>query len=297
MAKTIIIGGGVAGLIAAYYNPESIVIDKNPLGQLNTPFIPGPRLLKVDEYTENFLKNLGIKFHKETINIGYSTNGDTLVENNTAFKEKYSKWTRGTSKIESSFLSSGESQIEIFTDGSNDFYNKVFQKLYDTVKNQIISATVKEINVKSKVIKTDADSYVYKNLISTINLKILCKLLNIDEIVPKTTDKNFVCCSYNNKRDKELSEKYHYIYCINGIYSRKTYFENYIVYETLIPFKDDIDNIDGNKIIGKANNLPIQIVNSIDIRNLKGIELLGRFAQWNHSIKATELIEYYETKN
>ena len=33
-------------------------MDPNPLGQLRTPFSPGPRLIQHNEYTEKFVKSL-----------------------------------------------------------------------------------------------------------------------------------------------------------------------------------------------------------------------------------------------
>ena len=50
MENNYILGGGPAGLIAAYYLKDHWVVDKKPLGQLTIPFIPGPRLL---QYTPN----------------------------------------------------------------------------------------------------------------------------------------------------------------------------------------------------------------------------------------------------
>lgn len=296
MAKNnLILGGGVAGLIAAFYNSDFIVLDKNPLGQLNTPFVPGPRIFKVDEYTEAFLNKLGVDFHKETIKIGFTKDSKTVIECDDYFRESYSKLTRGTQKIEKSFLSSGATEIEIFTDGSDNFYKKVFEKLYENVKDRVKESLVMKINSKNKVVKTETEELHYDKCISTLNLNVLCKILGITEIKPKSSKKHFVCTEYSNDFDKELSEQFHYVYSTNGIYSRKTYFKDYIVYETLIPLSY-IKDLEHNRIIKIINNLPIQIVNSINLQKIQGIELLGRFAQWNHSIKATEIIKQYESR-
>jgi thioredoxin reductase len=53
-----ILGGGPAGLIAAYYFKDYKIIDKNPLGQLNIPFIPGPRLLQYTKNMDSFMKEV-----------------------------------------------------------------------------------------------------------------------------------------------------------------------------------------------------------------------------------------------
>ena len=41
----------------------------------------------------------------------------------------------------------------------------------------------------------------------------------------------------------------------------------------------------------KFENLPIQIKNSIDIRRVDGVDMLGRFAQWSHQVKANEVLD------
>ena len=60
--KNYILGGGPAGLAAAYFLKEYKVIDKNPLGQLNTPCVPGPRLLQYTpemmEFITKFIKGM-----------------------------------------------------------------------------------------------------------------------------------------------------------------------------------------------------------------------------------------------
>ena len=291
-----ILGGGVAGLIAAFYNPDYHFIDLNPMGQLNAPFIPGPRIIKDDKNSRNFLDKLKIKYAGTTAEVGYVNKQNIAVHLTDEFKKNYSIITRGTDIVEKSFLSSGESSIKILSDGSDDFYNSVFKKLYELVKDRHIASKVSEISLKNKVIKLEDGTLLsYDKCISTLNLNIFCSLAGISKYIsPEIKTKNFVCCKYNEQVDIELSKKFDYVYSISGLYSRKTYFDDYIVYETILPTHDS-KILEGNEIIKTANNVPIQIVNSIDIQNIGGIEMLGRFAQWKHSIKSNEIIDKYES--
>lgn len=293
-----ILGGGPAGLIAAFYNPDYQIIDKNPMGQLNLPFVPGPRILKVDEYSKRFIERLGIEYTTKFIYVGYSPDGTIVEEEATQqFKEDYSKITRGTTKIEASFLSSGENEIEIFvTKTGEDLYYKVFENLTQLLEHRIINKNVEFLSTKRQVLGWEGITTPYDNVISTININILTKLLGLEPLNLVALKKHFVQCSYNQERDIENSQKFHYVYSTNGIYTRKTYFKDYIVYEMCQPYEDisDTPTIHGNKVIKALNNIPIQINNSIDFRNIQGIELVGRFAQWNHSIKANEIIAKYE---
>jgi len=306
-----ILGGGPAGLIAAFYNPDYKIIDKNPMGQLNLPFVPGPRILKVDEYSKKFIERLHLDYYLKTIHIGYASDGINVVdEATTEFKQNYSQITRGTAKIEDSFLSSGENQIEVFASSTGeDLYYKVFAILTEQLKDRIIAANVSSIDTKDRLIGLDRTDFLYDNVISTLNINILFKLLGLQDLGLVALKKHFVQCSYNNPIDIENAKKYHYIYSTDEQYTRKTYFKDYIVYEMLEPFDEqnrkfnivsgenvifDLSQIQGNKVIKALNNIPIQINNSIDFRNIQGIELVGRFAQWNHSIKANEIIAKYE---
>lgn len=291
-----ILGGGVAGLISAFYLNDYVIIDQNPLGQLNLPFIPGPRIIKSNENSISFIKKLGIEFQEKKVLVGYTENGHKLLDDLTdQFKKDYSLITRNTDKVESSFLSSSEKEITILTDGTDLFYNKVFEKCYELVADRIIKSKVISINTKSKTIQTDNELMDYEHVISTLNLKILTKILNIDNEVINLNclKKHFVQCSYDNDYDINIASKnYHYIYSTNKQYTRKTYFKDYIVYEMCE--ENDSSHIESNKVINRICNVPIQIQNSLDIRNLHGIDLIGRYAQWNHSIKANEIINLYE---
>lgn len=301
-----ILGGGPAGLIAAFYNPEFQIIDKNPMGQLNLPFVPGPRILKVDEYSKRFIDRLGIEYTTKKIRVGYSFNGiDVVSEADQKFKEEYSFITRGTTKIETSFLSSGENEIEVFaSENGDDLYYKVFAVLTDLLKDRIVGANVSSINTKNRTVGVEINDakcdLMYDDIVSTLNINIMFKLLNLEPLNLAASKKHFIQCEFTNPEDIENAKKYHYIYSCNRIYTRKTYFKdnfrNYIVYEFCQPYEEilDVPSIQGNKVIKHINNIPIQINNSIDFRNIQGIDLVGRFAQWNHSIKANEIIAKYE---
>jgi len=297
MKRNLILGGGVAGLIAAFYNPDYEIIDSAPLGQLNALFSAGPRIIIDTVFARNFLNKLGIEYQTHEVIIGYTKDGYAQVPFDDNFKQIYAEKTHNTKKLEKSFLSSGSSIIYCLSDGTDEFYNNVFKKVYEIVRkrNVVTNSAITNIDLKNKLMQTKFDEFEYVNCISTLNLKIFCKLAQIDDIHPQSSNKHFVFCTYNNERDVELSKRFSYIYSITGWYTRKTYFKNYISYELSAPY-ENFSNAEGNKVIGKFYNAPFQIVNSIDIRNIGGIEMLGRYAQWNHSIKSNEIINYYESR-
>jgi hypothetical protein len=304
MKNNYIIGAGPAGLIAAYYMPDYKLVDKSPLGQLKAPFIPGPRLL---QSTPNMLKLIKEIFpdwwiNIQTAKVGYSENGESTDMPSKEFKSKYVEKTRGTKSIEGSHLSEGKNEIEHIELGamSQESYAKVFNRLLEIIKErgQLIQQSISNIDVVNKTITINDDQQIhpliygqYDNIISTINLNILSKLapeMDLDLSELKTKGKCFYKTDYNAK-SKFFVSKYSYVYSADTEWTRKTYFDNYIVYESVEPITSE--TIERNKVEMKFENLPIQIVKSKNIDSVNGIKMLGRFAQWNHKIKANEALD------
>lgn len=304
MGRNYVIGGGVAGLLVSLIKGYTI-IDKNPLGQLNLPFIPGPRILKKDKYVEKLLNDLNIEYHSEIQKIGYKYENQILKDLSYEYALKYSIITRKTNKVEKSFMSSGENEIEILTDGSEDFYSTVFQKIFNLQKDNIIFENITKIDtVEKNLFFENGENIKYDNLISTINFNIFTELACLPlKITQKPNFKHFYKCEYVNPEDIELSKKYSYIYSINGKWTRKTYFKDYIVYEVTDTFNEYLKEmkealnfvnssfeIENNTII-KNISAPLQLESSIGINNIANIKMLGRYAEWNHKIKANEILK------
>lgn len=291
-----VIGGGISGLIEAYYN-NAFCIDTNFLGQLNTRFCPGPRIFKHNEKVVNFIikiyKELGerVVIDTQLLKIGYEDElGNISNIASDDFKRKYSLITRGKEQYEPSFLSSGENKIlaiQLFDLDVYDSYNLVFIRLLKLLERRGAIMTEKVVNIDylQNQFTTDKNTYRYDNLISTINLNILLKILKMTEEdleMPKLEleKKNFY------KLPKQESE-YAYVYCINGIYTRRTFFPQYTVVETN-------GNVIQHDVLDKYEGLPLQIKNSLNFTSIQGIQLSGRYAEWNHSVKANQIIERYE---
>lgn len=298
-----ILGGGPAGLIAAYYLSDHKVVDKSPLGQLNLPFIPGPRLLQHTKNMESFIKEVLPEedLRNEIATIGFNENNivtDSPTEN---FRSLYSKKTRGTSDSESSFLSEGMTEIKHIeiSDYGEDSYKFLFTRLLEIIKErgQLIEATVENIDSINKTISfDDGTEGEYHHIISTLNLNILKKIHPIFDVdLDLSTSKK---CFYQAEYKSDIKDSYDknhpslwydYVYSSDTNWTRQTFFRDYIVYESAEPIKGD--SIQGNKVLLKFENLPIQINKSIDIRRIDGIDMLGRFAQWSHKMKANEVLD------
>lgn len=308
-----ILGGGVAGLILGWYTGYKI-IDTNPLGQLGLRFIPGVRVIKDDQYSRHFCEDvLGVGFapllKRQLIKVGYEDTTGEYVNLSEDFKRMYSMKTRGKYEYETSFLSSGENEFYALTlddDGAvmdpNDFYVYIFKRLFDVMKNRnkIISAKAERIDIAKKHITlSNKTKLKYWSLYSTIRLDQLLKICGMHpvslglheeqfEIIPK----HFYQTLKYNVND-ENGRKYNYVYSLKKDYTRKTYFKDYIVYETTHELPFGVNEIDGNVIIDRYENVPLQIKNSRNpiVDKFHNIKLVGRFGQWHHSIKSNEIIK------
>lgn len=307
----LILGGGPAGLLAGMVHIDHKIIDMNPMGQLNLPFIPGPRILKRDHLIEQLLDELGINYEIHTIKIRFEDEEGYKTSITDGFKREYSQITRGTTLVESSFLSGGASEIEILSDGTDDFYKKVFEKVHEYVKDQIMPYKVTAIDIKKRILKLENSEgsklIPFEKVISTLSLKVFLKLAGYpDNLINfETKNKHFIQCKYRASAERESLLDYAYTYAINGNWTRCTNFNDYLVYEMTDKWVEREWNkaeikpkmFEGHEIITTQFNIPIQIQNSIDIQNIGGIEMLGRFAQWNHKIKANEILHILAQRN
>jgi len=300
-----ILGAGPAGLIAAYYLKDFKVIDKKPLGQLNLPFIPGPRLLQATNNMKQFVKQIcpDLEIKLEIAVIGFNEDDAVTDSPSQNFKANYAMKTRGKSQSESSFMSEGMTEIEHIEIGDygEDSYKFLFETLLKIIKDrgQLLETNVLNIKTYDRKIEIEGgDVLEYSNIISTLNLNLLKKLTPNMEDMPhdlSTTKKCFYKTKYKNTIDDMLAGKKHpslwfdYVYSIGTDWTRQTFFRDYIVYESVEPIEGT--HIQGNEIDMKFENLPIQIKESLRIENIDGITMLGRFAEWDHQIKANEVLD------
>ena len=172
---------------------------------------------------------------------------------------------------------------------------KEFNRLLDIIKKrgQLIEEHIENIDINNKTIKfVNGDTNEYNEIISTINLNILSKLapdMDIDLSEFKTKTKCFYKALYASITNSLVDLQYSYVYSADSEWTRKTYFDSYIVYESVEPITSE--TIEGNKVDMKFENMPIQIVESKNIESINGIKMLGRFAQWNHKVKANEVLD------
>jgi len=293
--NNIILGGGIAGLIWAYFHPEYAIISKELGGQFKAPFSLGPKYLHVDEYTKRFVKEMKLtETHIRKIKIGFFFEDKVHSKNTDENRIRYFKKTRGLEIPYESAMSADKTEFDAYDIGPEELTNHIVKK----VKNTVIRENVKRISLETQELETDSIRMKYNQLVSTIPLNIFLKLAGKEDIANefKYFSTTFVLLDEDEFFEHCLIniEDYDYIYFSDDEYPfhRITKTPEGIVAEyktnpeeTISPEKDVITLKVGQLIENDIN---------VDFQNVK---LFGRYGTWKHEIKVNQLLkEIYETK-
>jgi len=291
MNNNYIIGGGLSGLIFAFYNSDYKIVSSSIGGQVNSIFDLGPRILEVDKYSTQLLKDLNILNYTiiKECKIGYYYNNEFIDRIDDNFKNIYNLKTRGFKQPESSILSSNSNIIK--------YYNISLLDLSIILKNklsnkQIIEKNVTFIDTINKQFFIENKSYSYSNLVIAISRKIYNILSNtISDFKFETYNKIFALVdNFNNYNDN-----YNYIYYINCLYHR------------VLKWGDDrhvleFTNVTEEQVkkyckIYNYNIVSINLLKDCQIRKshkfteISNINFIGRYANWRHNLKINDVIK------
>ncbi len=288
MKKQYILGGGIAGLLAAYYFKDYILIAKknNIGGQFNSKFQLGPRFIKFNLNLKHLLDEFSMPYKVKEIKVGYLVGNDVVKDKITKNELSiYNQKIGRTKNIEGS-LNSGSNNMKIL-----DFNMKVLINILENSlkkQNRIIYGEVEKIDLKNKKIILEKHSYSYDNLISTIHYKDFCKLSNIKEDV-KCGDIYFYLFREHFFDFIAGLHNYDFIYDIDDKYiTRVTRTTDGVVVESIKEM-----NI-GNIIKGKYILKNAKLLDNYEIKKIKDVIFLGRYAELNQEIRVDNLIDKLE---
>lgn len=285
MQNNYVLGGGVAGLIWTFYNPEYTIISDNVGGQFNAPFSLGPRLLHCDNYTKRFLFNLKCSPKIKHIKVGYFYN-DTINDTNTEENRlKYFKKTRGENEPYSSSMSGNLNEYDAYDIEDYELVHLMLQ----TTENKIIRDKIETIDITNKKITTLTDQYSYDNIVSTIPLNVFLFLSGNSDLAKqfKSFPTSFFLIDkldywFDNTK---IFDEYDYVYVSD---------EKYPFHRITKTLEGYVLEAKGNAEIRHINKFVLPtgqlIHNDINLK-FDSIKFFGRYAEWNHSIKINELLK------
>ena len=298
--NNLILGSGLAGIIAKIYNPDFVIIDL-PVKQ-ETQYQLGPRFLydceevsdllsKISGFSNSYFKNAT---KKKTINVGYFFNGkfyDRLILD---FLKKYNnKLGKDPNEIYSS-MSDNKEKFDVYGMPWFNFWNSINETA--KVLGRAHIGRVQNINLEDKEIRIDGLIIKYDKIINTIPAPDFLKLCGIFD------SDHFASDIYFSKARRALSydDRFDFIYYIekNIDFYRITkvdilHQDKYYVIESLLPISKtrfpENSNLEQIAVLKEKKIISGTKLDLIDDR-FNDIFILGRYARWDHSIRMPEMI-------
>ncbi len=296
MKDTIVIGGGISALAYLFFNPQAtaLVGNKNLVGGMFKLFPNfGPQYLWKDDYADHLLKYLRLPTDTRTVKVGVLHRGTVHTHIDTVPKgagESYAFKTRGVAP-KKSFMSGGHMEYEVYKVSLQE----VIEALSIAVEDRYIPFAAKEIDIKaSYVTDTHGNEHAFDKLVSTIPAPTFATLTGYHGKVKlfRAWDKYYSVlpmpkAPYASIR-MAIRHGLDYIYCPESRvpYHRVTFFKDRLVYEftNVIP---------GPQFTNVHKQAAGQIICGSEILKdaPKHIVFLGRYAQWDHSVKFNDVLK------
>lgn len=285
-----ILGGGISGLLFAFYNPDYIIISPDVGGKLLNNSLSSTILIHDSPETRKLLIDLGLTLKLKTHIIKYCIN-DVLKDVVTAEERRM---------IISKKMKTNHSLDYLVKDKTlsyDDNYIPVldidYQLLISKLEKRVKVINDKAIRITSDEIVCEKSRYQYNQLISTVPAPIFWKLYKEEKdltSIPVT----FVVSKTNPL--PTVSPNWDLIYFGDEKlpYSRVNVTKDgsYLYEFTGKIEKEDIKRKLPNLNISKYFCDPNGIVKS-DLNNIPPpkVRFLGRFATWDHRIKIQDVIK------
>lgn len=322
----IILGGGLAGLIWACTHPDSILIEPNSLGGMAAHDM-GPFIVHESPWVGKFLLSIEIEPKTREFTVGYMDWADAEIHSSAPgfFREKYYRNTRYANlddeKVPASVMNSDMNRFTGYDISQKDFVRACIEKAYDngTVFLEDKITRIKPNNAFfGPCFQTESDKFYVKTsgkrIISTIPKPIFDSLAGIkrDYALGETSlGKGIWRLKSTTIDEYDLKKigKYDFVYCTSE-WDGETYFPTrlmvkpgYILAEYTFPGhmnREELKNTmlnntldDETEKIGEPIIMPnAAIRRSMPTDRWGGIEMLGRAAAWDHSIKINDVIKY-----
>lgn len=284
-----ILGGGISGLLFAFYNPDYIIISPDVGGKLSKDFLAATVLVHDSPETRKLLLDLDLPLKLKTHVIKYYIGGElkdtvTSSQRDEIISKKMNLWSDGNLCKKDKTLSYNDNYIPIL--------DIDYQLLISKLERKVQRINDKAIRITSDEIICEKSRFPYSQLISTIPAPIFWKLyknekclesIPITFVISKTNplprektiwdlvyfgDKEIPYSRVNSTRDGM------YLYEFTGKYEKDEI-------QKLLPDLNITSHwCDLNGIVkSDLNNIPPPKV-----------RFLGRFATWDHRVKIQEVI-------
>ena len=293
-----ILGGGITGLIFAYYNQDYTIITENIGGQMGSKFSLGPRYLHKTINAKSFLYSLQIPYSERVIRVGYVDDDGWVDSPDIKFREKYFMKSRGQKTLEgfdSSVMNNNQTKFTVL---DIDFA-KLIEKLDEKIANRIRQGRITSINTALQTFEIARGRYkedfVYNHLVSSIPLSIFANSLENDHKLKEEFYSSYgmtYCLVEEN--DEFDTGQFDFVY--DARESSKWHRMTKDGDDIVLDFFGELERIDltgfvGDKYIAHASLPHCQIVSKKANPNIKNVKFIGRYGTWNRKWKTEAVID------
>ena len=302
-----ILGNNDVSIFLAYLLENTRLILHKTLEPLD--YNSGPKVLPVNllHLVKNEFENVEVlEFERFYDDRGKYT---SIMPKN--FHNLYSLYTRGKTTVEKSYYENLDKYVKfvsIDNNGPEKSYDLFFTKIKQSVNKRVIDKQISKIEL-NRAITVGDEELDYINIISTINIVDLVELetsgklrnsiidnYSLESFDLPYNDKFVYVCSLDSEEDKTLSKLYKQILATGKPYFRKTYIGDKIIYESMRNIYEK--DIEENKILDYIEST--QISDNLRIKKVMGIDLVGKFSEWNDNTnletiykRSEQLKEFY----
>ncbi len=297
MAKTIVIGGGISALTYLLYNPGAVALVGDTAGvggMFRTKPNYGPQYLWADKWTQRLLKDLHLCDHTHLIRVGVM-DGRRVYKPEDALQpmamENYASKTRGIGcSTRASFMSGGKRTYEVYYTSPAEVVDAIMCE----VEKQLLFTSALEVNCKKKIVMGgNLMTYEYGKLVSTIPAPVFSLIAGLKDRSKLCGINKYYAVQHLSKCDlavrRAMREGLHYLYCpkMDVPWHRITFWNDNAIFEYTLSepspqkFTEVYTQFNGQIISGA------EILKQVP----KNVEFLGRYAQWDHSIKYNNVVQ------
>jgi len=293
-----IIGGGLAGLVTGFYNPEYKILDAFPGKMCVQKFSQGPHYIWHTPYTKQLMKDLEIDYNVKFIKIGYLIEDDTIhsAPSFLAKKRYFAKSRCLPIPITPSNLAISESKshIKIINVDMKDLISAL---LLATAAQQITS-NVTRVDLGAKLLGFMDNSWdTFEHLVSTIPAPDFRRLCTNGD-----SESNYLHFYWSSKIFEKTLEHISLDHDIIYDCRRDSPISRYTEVEDgcILEYNIDRDkyhlmsSIIGSRELTNYDWMfygQIQCDWDIGHDDTYNIDFIGRLAQWKHGIKLQDIIK------
>lgn len=286
-----VLGGGLSGLITAYYNPEYTVVSPEYGGFIDTKFGQAFVVLHGTEEMRELFHELGVPCFEKTIEIGYyhSDWGEVrtdLGDEEEAFARRYVE-----EKLPPRFQPGKD--LELSAPGSSWDALFVDSSIVKALANEVearVSGWVEDFgNGEMTIHPTGSakDTVEYDDVVSTLPATLFQRLADVDwELDHEPT--TYAELKREKVPDRYLDKPWNILYVVDESVEYHRIVRNMLSSRYYVECLGDVD------VYGSIDSVTNEtgVISDEDIRPPNDdVSFLGRYAEWNHEKRIDHVIK------